>query len=431
MSEFDKVVGYEGIKLELQRICDVVKDPKKYAKLGVRVPKGLMLEGEPGLGKTLMATCFIKECGCETYTIRKDKPDGDFVKHIKDTYDLARKEQMAIVFLDDIDKFANEDKDHCDAEEYVAVQSCIDSCTGNNVFTIATANESYKLPDSLKRAGRFDKVIEIQQPKGSNAQKIVKHFLKEKQVMKNLDIEEITRYLEDKSCAEIESLINEAGIYAGYDGRERIDKKDILEAILRDRFGPSLGEENDERIDIREVAVHEVGHALVYEMLVPGNVNFISICTNGSDTKGITVYGNMYTESADHEEVRVTRALGGKAAVEVICGKADVGCQKDISNAFRCAELLIDDMCTYEFGSYIRNDSADFSKNNKDRAIRALIEKKYNLAKQIILENRALFDAILNELLEKGTLTYKDIARIRQSVEGSKEEAICRMPLSA
>ena len=122
MSKFDKVVGYEDIKAELIRICDVVKNPEKYDRLGVHMPRGVMLWGDPGVGKSLMAKCFIEESGCKSFTIRKDKPDGDLVNVICDVFAEAKAEGRAIVFLDDLDKFANEDEKHPDAEEYVAVQ---------------------------------------------------------------------------------------------------------------------------------------------------------------------------------------------------------------------------------------------------------------------------------------------------------------------
>ena len=136
MSKFDKVVGYEDIKAELIRICDVVKNPEKYARLGVQTPRGIMLWGEPGLGKTLMAKCFIEESGCKTFIIRKEKPDGEMVNTIRDVFNKAKAEGRSIVFLDDLDKFANEDNQHPDAEEYVAVQACMDSVKGKDVFSI-------------------------------------------------------------------------------------------------------------------------------------------------------------------------------------------------------------------------------------------------------------------------------------------------------
>ena len=126
MSAFDKVIGYENIKAELIRYCDVLKNREKYNRLGVQLPRGILLDGDPGLGKTLMAKCFIEECGLKYYLIRKDKPDGAFVDEIRSTFEKAKSDPIAIVFLDDMDKFANEDSNHRDAEEYVAVQAGID-----------------------------------------------------------------------------------------------------------------------------------------------------------------------------------------------------------------------------------------------------------------------------------------------------------------
>ncbi len=126
MSAFDRIIGYEDIKTELKRFADYFKNPGKYEKLGVSFPSGILLHGDPGLGKSLMAKCFIEESGVKCFTLRKEKPDGDFVNQIKAVYESVKNEAVAIVFLDDMDKYANEDDLHLDAEEYVAIQSCID-----------------------------------------------------------------------------------------------------------------------------------------------------------------------------------------------------------------------------------------------------------------------------------------------------------------
>ena len=166
------------------------------------MPSGILLCGDMGLGKTLMARCFIAESGCKAFTLRKEKPNGDFINQIKETFEEAKKDSPVIVFLDDMDKFANEDYTHCDAEEYVTVQSCIDDCKGEGVFTLATVNDRYCLPDSLWRAGRFDKVIEVNLPKGKDAIQIIEHFLNQKQGIGDVDIVEISRLMEGRSCAE-------------------------------------------------------------------------------------------------------------------------------------------------------------------------------------------------------------------------------------
>ena len=140
MRELDNVIGYEGIKTELNRIIDMIRNPAKYRELGVSAPKGILLEGEPGIGKTLMAKSFIMDSGLKSYVIRKDRPDGEFVDYMRETFNKAAEEAPSIILLDDLDKFANEDKTRLDAEEYVAVQACIDNVKELDVFVIATSN---------------------------------------------------------------------------------------------------------------------------------------------------------------------------------------------------------------------------------------------------------------------------------------------------
>ena len=178
MSKFDKIIGYDSIKKELLQICDMLKNKEFYSNLGAKLPNGILLYGDPGLGKTLMAKCFIDESGLKTFVIRKNKSEN-FVEHISDVFNEAKKCAPAIVFLDDMDKFANEDKNHRDAEEYVAVQSAIDEVKGCDVFVLATVNEYRKLPSSLTRSGRFDRSIEVCSPSSADSIKIIEYYLKD------------------------------------------------------------------------------------------------------------------------------------------------------------------------------------------------------------------------------------------------------------
>ena len=170
MNAFDKVIGYEAIKNELLQICDMIHNREVYEKLGAKLPKGILLYGAPGLGKTLIAKCFIEESGLKSYVVRRNKGNDDFIGDITATFQKARETAPCIVFLDDMDKFANEDSNHRDAEEYVAVQSGIDEVKNCNVFVLATANEMWKLPNSLVRSGRFDRKIEVQCPTAKDAE---------------------------------------------------------------------------------------------------------------------------------------------------------------------------------------------------------------------------------------------------------------------
>ena len=199
MSEFNKVIGYETIKQELAQICDMFHNKEVYEKLGAKLPRGLLLYGAPGLGKTLMAKCFIAESGLKAYTIRRNKGTDDFISEITDTFQMAKENAPSIVFLDDMDKFANEDEKHRDAEEYVAVQSAIDDARGSDVFVFATVNLINKLPHSLLRVGRFDRRIEVNPPSSRDACEIIKFYLKDKKVSEDVNLEDVANMIQYSS----------------------------------------------------------------------------------------------------------------------------------------------------------------------------------------------------------------------------------------
>ncbi len=422
MSAFDKIIGYEDVKTELMRFCDVLKDPERYRKLGVKIPRGIVLEGRPGVGKTMMSKCFIEESGCKAYVIRKDKPNGEFVNEIRSTFEKAKKDGKVIVFLDDMDKFANEDERHTDAEEYVTVQACIDDCRDKDVFVLATINYHNCLPDSLMRPGRFDKNIYIPEPKGEDARKIINYYIKQKKVMEDIDIGLLSRLMEGKTCATLETVINEAGIYAGYDKRESINQSDMIRACMRSFFNaPEATEDSDEK-SIRGVAIHEAGHAVVGEIMKAESVSLVSVCRYYGPIEGVTVYhgdGDFRVTKEEYDQDLI-RLLGGKAATEIVLGKVDIGSVRDLSNAFNLLEKIVDDHCSYGFDAFVKDDSSDYTRVNKDRRVASEMERYYTIAKQIIIENRAFFDALVEELIEKKTLLYTDIQAIKQRVYNDK-----------
>ena len=199
MKAFEKIIGYEAIKKELAQISDVLANKEVYQRLGVSSPRGLLLHGDPGVGKTLMASAVIKASGRKAFICRKDRPNGDFVKAIKKTFKDAAESAPSIVLLDDMDKFANGDDSHPDAEEYVTVQSCIDDIKGKEVFVLATANQQRALPRSLLRAGRFDRVIEVNNPHGEDAVKIIEHYIKKKKFVGDMDAVTVARIMDGHS----------------------------------------------------------------------------------------------------------------------------------------------------------------------------------------------------------------------------------------
>lgn len=424
MSEFDKIIGYKEEKLEMQMYADALKNPDKYKKLGVTMPNGILLYGVPGVGKTLMAQCFIAEAGCKAFTLRKDRPDGDFMSLIRETYEQAKANAPAIVFLDDLDKFANTDDCHPNAEEFITVQTCIDESRGQGVFSLATANNLFYTPESLRREGRFDKEMELVEPKGKESEEILKYYLGKKAVMGDVDAELISRVLEGYSCAKLETIINEAGIYAGYEGREKISQDDLIKACVRELYAaPEYDDDTDPEI-LRYCAVHEAGHAVAAEILQPGSVAMASICKRRGASNGAvrTTKPEKYNMSKDLHENSVIIGLAGKAASEVVLGIADMGCDSDIKIAHGLLKRLVGDKCTNGFEAFCdRIDIVQYSLEKRERIIAAEMERLYIKAKRIIAENRDLLELIADALVEKKTITYKDIEQIKNQIAFRKE----------
>ena len=418
MKEFNKVIGYEDVKIELERIIDMMTNSKKYQDLGVATTRGLLLDGDPGVGKTLMAKCFIKASKRPTFTIRKDLPDGDFVKHIKNTFDKARKAAPSIVFLDDMDKFANEDSRHRNAEEFVTIQSCIDDCKDKEVFVLATTNDLDCIPPSLLREGRFDKRLYIDNPQGEDAAKIVKHYLKNKKCAKDVDADEISRLLDGRSCAALETVINEAGVYAGFENRKEVSMNDLIRAFMRVVYrAPEKLEFKDSKY-VERTACHEAGHVVVSEMLESGSVNFVTCKQHLSGTRGFAGFNNNedYFSDKDFMENRIMSLLAGKAATEIVYGVTDTGANSDLHRAFDIVERFVDDYCTYGFHTWEGNCQSEPNglENRRMDIISYEMERYYQKTKKILIENRKFLDSLTKELVDKQVLLTNDIQRLKK-----------------
>lgn len=416
MSEFDKIIGYKDVKTELFRICDVIKNADKYKALGVAPIGGLLLDGDPGVGKTLMANCFIKESGRKSFVCRKNKPDGEFVNEIKNVFTEAAGNAPSIILLDDMDKFANEDDYHRNAEEYVTVQSCIDEIKGKDVFVLATTNGTDNLPRSLLRAGRFDYVISVDAPEGKDAVEIVKYYLSQKKAVAEIDAEEIARLLNGKSCAVLETVINTAGQYAGYENKEMIGVDDIIRACLRVIYNAPESTAPHNPVVLERTAYHEAGHAVVAEILESGSVDLVSVRKNTGTVGGFTAYHNPddYWISKTHMENRVIAILGGKAATELIFGEADTGANNDLHRAFDIVQRFADNYCSYGFGYWEGRDSSSDRLLRREDRITADMETYYARARKILIDNKAFLEALAKRLQEKDTLVSSEIKEIKE-----------------
>ena len=411
---FKNIVGYDNTKKTLERLIDALNNQEKYKKLGSTIPHGLFLYGPPGLGKTTFSKEILKNVNRKTYTIRKTKSDGSFIDYMTNIFNKAKENQPSIILLDDLDKFA-EDNNTKNAEEFVTVQSLIDNIKNEDIFVIATANNRHILPDSLLRSGRFDIKIEIDYPTRKESFDILKHYLKNKKIDKDVNIKNISYILECRSCADFEKVCNQAGIYAGFKNKEKIGNNELLRAALELTYDTNIEELNKEDKYALNTAYHEAGHAIVGECLEPGSISFISIARTDSETKGITKYhkNDNYFDDITFMENRIITLLAGKAATEIIYNKCDTGTESDIRRAYDITARLIDDYCKLDFYSFYRGEStSEKVKENKLENINKSVEKYYIKAKEILIENKSKLDKLAIELKNKKILFQEEIQNI-------------------
>lgn len=420
MSAFDKIIGYQTIKEELLQICDMIHNREIYENLGAKQPQGILLYGDPGLGKSLMAKSFITESGLPAYIVRRDKGSDDFIGKITDTFEKAKKNAPAIVLLDDMDKFANEDDRHIDAEEYVAVQAGIDEVKGCNVFVFATVNEIRKLPRSLIRSGRFDRKIEVNSPTDRDAEEIIKYYLGQKKVSDNVNMDDLVKMVSYGSCAELETILNEAAIGAAYARKEKIEMDDLVKSVLRMQYDAPDNFTKKSSDALKEIALHEAGHLVVSEILTPGSVGLASLRTAGRDSTGGFIHRCMPVTSRAHH---ILISLAGKAAVELYySGVCASGCQSDIRKAANNIRDAISGSGTGGFGMIdVANhrfpESSESFNSRNESVVHAELERYMFKAREILIKNRDFLEKAAQMLSEKETLLYSDIRKLRESIK--------------
>ena len=423
MSAFDKVIGYEKEKEELYQLCDMAKNPEKYAALGVKLPRGVLLHGVPGVGKTLMATALIEEMGEDRkrYVLRKDKSNEEFVESISKTFQEAKENAPSVIFLDDLDKFAS-DSDSRNPEELIAVQSGIDEVKGADVFVVATANEIRELPRSLRRAGRFDRILEICPPNRKEAVEIVRHYLKDKKVAADVTAESVARLMDGNSCAALESVLNEAGIYAGYENKPEIGREHIVRAVLRDIFEADESVNEMSAAAKEEVAFHEAGHAVAALTFDSEGVGLISVRPSKSDARGVTQIfkSENYFGSYDRMHERVIALLAGRAAVELKYGRLDVGAASDLDRASAIVQRFIVDYAASGFALFHHDNHDGISSCNQEDGITAersaMLARCYEEAKDVLRKNWAFVEKLAAALVERDTLIFEEIAELRKEM---------------
>lgn len=228
MDKFDeKVIGYDSIKETLRQIADVLKRPEAYKEKGVSMPRGLLMESAPGLGKSLMASILMEESGRKSFVFRRINEGNTFLGEMKDIFDVAKEEAPSILLLEDLNLYVESNSPY--APEWACLQACIDETSDADIFVIATTNDTRYMPQSLLRPGRFDYILNLNPPLGKTAEDIVSYYLRDKNLAKDVQISDIVKAMPQVSCATLETAMNLAAINSVYGDQHRIVPSDQVD----------------------------------------------------------------------------------------------------------------------------------------------------------------------------------------------------------
>jgi len=441
---FKDVAGVEEAKEEVQEIIDFLKDPKRFQKLGGRIPKGVLLMGPPGTGKTLMAKAIAGEADVPFFSIS----GSDFVEmfvgvgasRVRDMFEQGKKSAPCIIFIDEIDavgrsRFSGIGGGHDEREQTLnALLVEMDGFdTQEGVIIIAATNRPDVLDPALQRPGRFDRQIVIDLPTLDGREAILKIHARNIKLSPTVELRRIARGTPGFSGADLANLMNEAALLAARGGKEAVTLPDLEEARDKVRWGRERRSRVLDEKEKKITAYHETGHALVTLLVEESEpLHKITIIPRGTAYLGATMQlpeKDRYMEGKRKLKGILATMMGGRVAEELVFGDITSGARSDLKQATRLARLMVCDWGMNEnlgpqtFGNHEElmflgreiSRSQDFSEDTArkiDGEISNLLRDSYGRAKGIIEKNRDKLELITKALLERETLDARDVEEL-------------------
>ena len=437
---FDDVAGEDEAKENLAEIVDYLHNPKKYTDAGASMPKGLLLVGPPGTGKTMLAKAVAGESGVPFFSISGSEFVEMFVgmgaSKVRDLFKQAKEKAPCIVFIDEIDAIGKKRDGQVggnDEREQTLNQLLteMDGFEGNNgVIILAATNRPESLDPALTRPGRFDRRVPVELPDLKGREAILKVHTNKIMPADDVDFHTIARMASGASGAELANIVNEAALRAVRQGRIIVHEADLEESVEVVIAGYQKKNAVLSDQEKKVVAYHEIGHALVAALQShSAPVQKITIIPRTSGALGYTMQveqGDKYLMTKEEIENKIATFTGGRAAEEVVFNQITTGASNDIEQATKLARAMITrygmsdefDMVALETvtNQYLGGDaslacSADTQKEI-DRQVTELVKKQHQKAKKLLLDNRDKLDELSNYLYEKETITGEEFMEI-------------------
>ncbi len=432
---FKNVAGLKEEKAEMIEIVDFLKEPKKYAKMGARVPKGVLLCGKPGTGKTLIAKAIAGEAGVPFISISGSEFIEMFAglgaSRVRKLFEKAQKVSPCIVFIDEIDAIGarRSSNSGADTENNQTLNQLLVEMDGfetdGSVIVIAATNRPEMLDEALLRPGRFDRTITIGLPDITDREEILKIHSKNKKVSKDVNLKSIAEDTAGFSGAELENILNEAAILAASKKHEEINNDDIEEAVKKVTVGLEKKDKFISEKDKKLTAYHEAGHAVVSRYLeTQDNVKEVSIIPRGF-AGGYTMYktneDKFYISKTEMEE-KLISLLGGRAAEKIALNDISTGASNDLEVAMKIARDMV---TVYGMSENVGPMSMNLEKdpyqmqllgNNLEdeigKEVRTILDKAYKSAQEMLMLHRDKLDTVAERLLEKEKINEKEFNEI-------------------